>query len=252
LLLEHPLLTQRYFFPRRERIASPFFVDCGDARLACYREERDPAAQTLIHFHGNGEVVADYLPDFAELFLGMGVNVFFAEYRGYGGSTGWPSLLSLLTDAAEIVRALGLAPERLVVFGRSLGSLPAIELAARYPDIGGLILESGIADPLERVLVRASPEELGLSREALEAEVKRYLDHERKLGGYKGPLLVLHAERDGLIDASHARRNFGWAAGEEKELRLLPRGDHNSIFSENLAGYIEALRGFLARCRRGR
>jgi pimeloyl-ACP methyl ester carboxylesterase len=247
MLLDHPLINQRYFFPRREPPPDPFFVDCGAARLACYRAERHPSARTLLHFHGNGEVVADYIPDFVELLLSMGVNVFLAEYRGYGGSTGAPSLVGMLDDTEAIFRALGLPEERLMVFGRSVGSIYAIELAARHPGLGGLILESGIASPLERLLLRVRPEELGATLEDLSAEAGRLLDHQQKLSRYRGPLLVLHAIGDTMVDASHARRNHAWAAGEDKILRLLPYGDHNSILSANSGEYLEALQTFLAR-----
>ncbi|WP_224243199.1 alpha/beta hydrolase [Hyalangium gracile] len=247
MLLDHPLINQRYFFPRRQQPPAPFLVDCGEARLVCYRAERHPGARTLLHFHGNGEVVDDYVPDFVEMFLSMGVNVFLAEYRGYGGSTGTPSLARMLEDTEPLFRALGLPEERLVVFGRSVGSIYAIELAARHPRIAGLILESGIADPLERILLRVQPQEIGTTLEAMTSEARRLLDHQQKLSRYPGPLLVLHAEHDSLVDASHARRNHAWAAGADKTLRLLPRGDHNSILPANREEYLGALRTFLAR-----
>ena len=60
-LLNHPLISERYFFPRTEAPAQPFWVDCNDGvRLACAYHETNPAAPTVVHFHGNGEVVADY------------------------------------------------------------------------------------------------------------------------------------------------------------------------------------------------
>jgi fermentation-respiration switch protein FrsA (DUF1100 family) len=62
-------------------------------------------------------------------------------------------------------------------------------------------------------------------------------------------LLVLHAANDQLVVPSHAERNFAWSAAApgEKELLLLPRGNHNSIFLSNHAEYVGALRRFLVR-----
>lgn len=245
MILDHPLINQRYFFPRRDAPPDPFVVDCGEVRLACYRAERYPGAKTLLYFHGNGETVADYVPDLVELFLSLGVNVFLAEYRGYGASTGAPSLVRMLDDAEHLYQALGLPEERIIVFGRSVGSIYAIELAGRHPRLGGLILESGIADPLERLLLRVGPDELGATIDELRAEARRCLDHEEKLGRYRGPLLVLHAAHDTLVDPSHAERNFAWAASAQKTLRLLPHGDHNSILRANLGAYLAALREHL-------
>ena len=91
------------------------------------------------------------------------------------------------------------------------------------------------------------PEELGASEVELAAEVDRHLDHERKLASYRGPLLVLHAIEDDLVDAGNAVLMTSWAASEDKELVLLPRGGHNSVVAENEAAYFRALREFLGR-----
>ena len=73
----------------------------------------------------------------------------------------------MLDDVELIVRASGVPPERIIFFGRSLGSLYALHGAARYPRAAGLIIESGLADPLERILVRIEPRQLGTSLIAL-------------------------------------------------------------------------------------
>ena len=84
-LLDHPLISERYFFPRADAPADPFWIDCDDGtRLACAYNETDPSAPTVVHFHGNGEVVADYLDGFPGLINRMGCNCFFAEFRAYG------------------------------------------------------------------------------------------------------------------------------------------------------------------------
>jgi pimeloyl-ACP methyl ester carboxylesterase len=251
-LLDHPVLAGRLFFPRRSAVSDPFWVTASDgmSRLACFRAMPHPGAPTIVHFHGNGEVVSDYVPDMAEEFAKVGVNVMLAEYRGYGGSTGAsPALGGMLEDAAAVLAASGARPENVIAFGRSLGSLFAIELAARYPNLRGLILESGIADPLERTPFRVTPEELGVSQAELAAAIASRLDQRAKLGRYRGPLLVLHAANDQLVAPLHAERNFAWsaAASDDKELVLFARGNHNSIFLSNYVEYLEALRRFLAR-----
>jgi pimeloyl-ACP methyl ester carboxylesterase len=251
-LLDHPVLAGRLFFPRRSTVSDPLLVTAADgtSRLACFRMAPHPGAPTVIHFHGNGEVVSDYVPDMAEEFANFGVNVLFAEYRGYGASTGaQPALGAMLDDAAAVLDASGERPESVILFGRSIGSLFAIELAARYPKVRGLILESGIADPLERTLFRVAPEELGVSRAELAQAIASRLDHRAKLGSYGGPLLVLHAANDQLVVPSHAERNFAWSAAApgDKELVLFPRGNHNSIFLSNYSEYTAALRRFFAR-----
>ncbi|MCA9563420.1 MAG: alpha/beta hydrolase, partial [Myxococcales bacterium] len=176
----------------------------------------------------------------------MGLNLCFAEYRGYGASTGAPALASMLDDVEAIVDALGLPESRVVAFGRSVGSIYAIELAHRRPGLAGLIIESGIASPLERILLRATPEELGCTMQELEREALLHLDHKHKLAGYSGPLLVLHAAGDDLVTPDHARRNLSWAASDNKKLILFDYGDHNSILAANRERYLNALSEFIS------
>jgi alpha-beta hydrolase superfamily lysophospholipase len=250
-LLDHPLLASRYLFPRRVPLGDPYFVAAADGSslLACHRASPHPGAPTVLHFHGNGEVVADYVPHMANLLTSLGMNVVFAEYRGYGSSTGSPTVGALLDDAEAIWQALGEPPERVVVFGRSVGSIPAIELAARHPSLCGLVLESSIADPLERLRMRVSAEELGVSPNELASAVLARMDHRAKLARYQGPMLVLHAVHDTLVPCSHAGRNVSWggAPTKDKELILFPRGNHNTIFLENYDQYVAHLCRFIGR-----
>ncbi|WP_027716785.1 alpha/beta hydrolase [Desulfuromonas sp. TF] len=242
-LLDHPLITQRYFFPRPSALADPLWVDAGDVRLACHLHQVEGAARTLVLFPGNGEIVDDYLGDFVELIGRMGCSTFLVGYRGYGRSQGQPQLGRMLADVDSIVRVAG-DPRRLIFFGRSVGSIFAIEAAARFPEAAGLVLESGIADVLERLLLRVDPEELGASPEALAGAVAERLDHRRKLARFPGPVLVMHTRHDGLVDVSHGERLYRWAAGK-KQMEVFPRGDHNSIMAVNAREYFDLLERFV-------
>lgn len=243
-LSDHKLISERYFFPRHQDPSEAHFVQGAAGKLACARRDYGHA-KTLLHFHGNGEVVGDYFPSFSELIDGLGLNTFHAEYRGYGASEGEPQLAAIFDDLGAIQEAAG-PPESLVVFGRSIGSIYAIEFASRYPGIAGLVLESGIADVLERILLRVSPEELGVSIEEMRSAFGERFDHKSKLGAYGGPCLVLHADHDHLVGREHAEQNAAWAGGDAR-LVILPRGDHNSIFYENRSQYISELREFFAK-----
>ncbi len=244
-ILDHPLIGERYFFPRRGRLSSPYLVEAGDATLACSLHVASPGAPAVVHFHGNGEVVEDYLDGFADRFTSMGWSLLLAEYRGYGMSTGRPQLGRMLDDAARVVRAAGVPPERVVAFGRSVGSIFAIEAAFRFPTLAGLIVESGVADPLERILLRLDPRELGVTADELAAAFEERLHHRRKLASYPGPTLVMHAVHDDLVPVDNAERLASWARGPAMT-RLFARGDHNSVLHENESEYFEAVASFLA------
>ena len=245
-ILDHPAISGNYLFPqaRKLRHADPIEVEDG-VSLNCYHHVESKGRKTLVHFHGNGEAVADYVPDMAECFANLGLNSLFIEYRDYGGSGGEAKLTTMLADGERAIRDRGLAPESIIVFGRSIGSLYAIELAHRMPDVAGLVLESGIAAPLERFLARCDLRNAGISESDVAAEVKRHFDHEKKLGNYKQPLLVLHAQNDGLVEYSHAERNLEWAASSCKDLVGFEFGNHNTIFAVNYQEYLNELKNFI-------
>ena len=252
MILDHPTISERYFFPRHESFDRPFWVDAGDVRLACYYAGTPAGDLTFVHFHGNGEVVADYLPDYVDAMLMLGLNVCLVEYRGYGASTGVPALCAMLDDVDAVVAALAVPAERLIVYGRSVGSLYALELAHRHPGIAGLVLESSIADLHERLLLRVTPEELGVTEQALAAAVAERFDHRAKLGSYRGPLLVMHALDDDLVDPAHGQLHFQWAgsADHDKELVLFDYGGHNALMAANWPRYVGTLEAFVTRIRR--
>lgn len=244
-LVDHPLVSSRYFFPRLDPPIEPFSVEVDGAELACARYEVNPAAPWLVHFHGNGEVVADWENEILPHFRAAGLNVFFAEYRGYGASTGSPAMVTMLGDVPRILSAANAPPEKMVVYGRSVGSIFAIEAAYRTPTLGGLVIESGIASPLERILFRVRPEELGVTMAELEHEARMHLDHQMKLGRYPGRTLILHATNDNMVDKSHAERNAKWA--KNAELVLYERGDHNDIIALNLEDIVARVARFTRR-----
>ena len=151
----------------------------------------------------------------------------------------------MLGDGEAAMNAAGVVAENAIVFGRSIGSLYAIELAHRQPAIAGLIIESGIADPAERFLAYADLESAGFDEADVNTEVKRYFDHKKKLSGYTQPLLTLHTENDGMIDISHAERNHKWAGSRQKRLVRFPEGNHNTIFGANEKEYLDAVGSFV-------
>lgn len=243
--LDHPAISGCYLFPQPRRISDPFVVPVGGAELACYRRIVDPTRFTLVHFHGNGEAVADYVPWLADEVAAFGLNSLFVEYRQYGDSTGKARLVEMLEDGDSVIAAAGITPKKAIAFGRSIGSLYAIELAHRQPTLAGLILESGIAKPSERFLSYADLSGTNCTEDEVIAEAERWFDHQRKLSGYRNPLLVLHAEHDNLVEISHAERNFAWAASLQKRFVRFPVGDHNTIMAYNRPEYFQALRAFV-------
>lgn len=243
-ILNHPLIAERYFFPRRDSPSTPFWINCRGVRLACAYHEISPDAPTLLHFHGNGEVVADYLDSFPKRIGDMGCNCLLVEYRGYGGSSGKPLLGEMLADVPEIIHEFGVPPGKIILFGRSVGSLFALKAAGCFPEAAGLILESAIADPLERLLLRIDPQEIGATRQQLAAALQSRLDVPNVLQDFRKPVLILHARQDELVDPTHAERLAAWCSGPVR-LQVFPRGGHNDIMFINAPDYFSLIRDFL-------
>ena len=172
-ILDHPFISERYFFPEHRHIPDAFVVQSGEHKLAClYRQKEAPLC--MIHFHGNGEEVVDY---YDSPLSSVNASVLYAEYRGFGLSTGEPQLVAMMDDIDAFVEASGYAPENIVFMGRSIGSIYAIEAAFRYPECAGLIIESGIANVAERLLKRIRVDELGVTCKMFTEACETYLNH---------------------------------------------------------------------------
>jgi hypothetical protein len=236
--LDHPAVNSAIFFPRPDPgLPAPpgsedLTIAVGDGiTLAARYYPSNPSLPTILHFHGNGEIVADY-DGLAPVFHSVGASLVSVDYRGYGRSTGSPSARDLVEDAPIILdQVIGFLAEHghkgpLVVMGRSLGSAPAIELAAtRGDDIAGLIIESGFAQtPPLLALFGISPESLGLANMS-------GMDNEDKMVNVRIPLLVLHAEGDTLLPPWNGRKIYEHAASPDKRLVMIPNADHNSIMA---------------------
>jgi len=257
--LDHPLVTEVLFYPRRLREAdvpadpkgSIQKIAAGDDTLGGYFYRPCPAGLTVLFFHGNGEVMTDYLDGFQLELKGLGANLLVVDYRGYGLSTGSPSLTQLLEDAraawAHAVGPLGLKPAEIVVMGRSLGSLAALELAAGPATAAaGLVIESGIGR-LDQWVGRMAPmlEQMGLDLEGLRAGLRAEFDQEAKMRRYPGPVLVMHAPGDEIVPVSHGQDLAAWSP--QARLRVFARGGHNDIMYINHAQYFTELGRFLAK-----
>lgn len=203
-------------------------------------------APTLLFFHGNGEIVADY-NDLGPVFNKMGINFFPVDYRGYGRSTGKPSVTAMMKDSHVIfdfVRNF-LADEGylgpLIVMGRSLGSASALELASNHKDeIDGLIIESGFghAEPLLRLL-GIDPLAIGFS----ETSGFRNID---KIQTFDKPTLIIHAEYDHIISFSNGQTLYDKSGSSNKTLLKIYGANHNDIFMKGLDDYLTAVRNLVS------
>ncbi len=205
------------------------------------------AAATLLFFHGNGEIVADY-DDLGPLYARLGINFLAVDYRGYGRSGGSPTVSAMMADAQAVlafardyIAGQGWSGP-LLAMGRSLGSASALALAARHGDaIAGLIIESGFAYavPLLRLL--------GVDTDRIGAQTLRVFDNIDMMRAVRRPTLIIHAERDHIIPFSDARALFEASPAADKTLLPIPEANHNDIFFHGLEAYLQAVKGLVER-----
>jgi len=250
-LIDKPIVLQNAFYPHNDWGPCPDYAfDLRisvqeDIYVSCRCYIADPQYPSLLFFHGNGEVACDYdiiAPYFFKL---SGVNLLVAEFRGYGASNGSPTFAGLIADAHPIFKSVcGEILERgyrkdIWVMGRSMGSVPALELAKSYPEeIRGLIIESGF--PCACRLVRRL--QIPLPEEDVKLVENECLEKMRHI---TIPALIIHGGQDSLVDPKEAytlERELGSA---EKRLFIIPGADHNSVMAEDIEGYFGAIREFM-------
>jgi fermentation-respiration switch protein FrsA (DUF1100 family) len=155
-------------------------------------------APAVLFAHANAEIIDDWAGRFEPL-RQAGFAVLLVEYPGYGRTPGKPteaSLTGAVIDAYDALAARAdVDPERIFAWGRSLGGGPASALAARRP-VAGLLLESTFT----------SARSLATRSGVLPFLVLDPWDNLASLADYRGPLLVVHGERDAIIPAAHGRR----------------------------------------------
>jgi fermentation-respiration switch protein FrsA (DUF1100 family) len=153
----------------------------------------------------------------------FGLDVFLVDYRGYGRSTGSPDEKGLYRDARAVYAAAaerGFPPERTLLFGESLGSAVAIDLATEKP-CGGVILET----PFFSILAMARVHYPYVPRFL----VRSRFDNAAQIGAISAPKLFLVAERDEIAPPSQGRELFE-RAPPPKTLFVIPGAGHNDTY----------------------
>ena len=249
--LDHPRVLQFLFHPRRDDPGKAVSdkehlipVD-QDVEIGAAFHLADPLFPNILFFHGNGEIVSDY-DDLGPVFNRMGINFMVSDYRGYGKSSGSPTVSSMLQDCHTILDFVIKALEErnftgpLTVMGRSLGSASAIELAAtRQAHIDRLVIESGFA--------HAAPllKTLGLDPDMIGFKEEQGFGNAGKIKHWNKPLLIIHAEFDHIIDFSQGETLYNLCPCADKDLLMIPGANHNDIFIKGFDIYLNRLKKFL-------
>lgn len=237
------------YFPERSLMATP--ADVGIAYEDVTLRAADgvrlhgwfvPGSQpvAVLWLHGNAGNIGTRVPWIRDLHRATGFAILIVDYRGYGRSEGTPSEAGLYRDAEAALAYLRaeprVDPDRIVYFGRSLGSAVAVELAAREPPMA-LVIESPF--PSLRWLADAVYPWLPLTRWLHD----RY-ETERRARAVTAPALVIHGERDEIVPLEGAQR-VADALASDVQLFVVPGAGHNDIPAVGGDAYYARLADFI-------
>lgn len=194
----------------------------------------------LLWFHGNAGNMGNRVDLLQRLNEELKLNILMIDYRGYGKSEGEVSEEGTAKDALAAYDYLlsrpDIHPERIFVFGQSLGAAVAVRLSTESR-VGGLILEAPFT-----------------SVKALTAEIFPWLpfkglisikyDSMGKIKSVQSPLLVMHGDQDKVVPYEQGQQIFE-AANTPKTFYTITGADHNNAYVVGGPGYFEAMKRFI-------
>lgn len=217
--------------PQAEEVT--FAAADGETLVAWHVPPRD-GKPVVIYFQGNGGGLDLRANRFRNL-VADGTGLLALCYRGYGGSTGRPSEAGLILDAqaAYGFAAARYPPERLVLWGESLGTGVAVALAAERP-VARVLLESPYtsAADIAAAVYPFAPVRLLM---------KDQFRSDARIGRVTAPVLVLHGALDRIIPIRFGERLFELIRSPKRFVRL-PEAEHND---HEAFGALEKVRGFI-------
>ena len=213
--------------------------------IGCRFFIQDKSSPNILFFHGNGEKVCDY-DEIGPMYNAAGMNFLVVDYRGYGWSNGTPTVSNMLEDAEILFQearnwlSFNQFTGALFLMGRSLGSIPAIDLAKNHEDdIKGLILESAIADTIPLA------KNLGLDLESIEFSEEDGFRNLQKIETVTKPTFIFHGALDELIPAAEAEKLQAHSGARTKEFVIIPGAQHNTMIAVGGRLYFETIKGFI-------
>ncbi len=249
-LIDQPFFLQFIFYPRKDFTQCPkngFDLSVGVegwASISCRFYMAHDEWPWILFFHGNGEAVSDY-DEISPFYHQERINLVVADYRGYGASTGTPTLTLLAQDAHVIFKAVREELSRrnlrkdLWVMGRSLGSISVLELAYHnQQEMKGLIIESGFPSVV-RIMYHFGMPAVGAGLEEIDQEWME------RIKTISVPALIIHGELDSLVPLQNAKDIYQSLGTRDKKLLVIPSATHNDIMLVGFKDYFKAIQEFV-------
>src|SRR5262245_23024327 len=193
---------------------------------------------TVLYFHGNGGALRHRVARFQAL-TADGTGLLALSYRGFGGSTGSPTEQGLLADAAAAYAFLAARtpPERIVLWGESLGGGVAIALAVDHK-VARIVLEAPFSAAVD---IGARAYWFLPVRQLMKDQFRSDL----RIAQVKVPILIVHGTADSIVPIEFGERLYA-LANEPKRMIRFDGGGHNNL---DAFGVVDAAREFIADAR---
>ncbi|MCH7936192.1 MAG: alpha/beta hydrolase [Proteobacteria bacterium] len=204
-------------------------------KLTSWYKAAEKGQPTMVYFQGNGGNIAGREIK-VRTYLDAGFGVLLVGYRGYGGNPGTPSEQGLYADGRaqlEFLAGQGIKPGRWVLYGESLGTGIAVQLAfeqAPKGPVGAVVLES----PFTSLADAAAEHYPFVPARML---IKDRYDSLAKIDRIMAPLFVFAGENDMIIPPRHGKTLFE-AARQPKESHWIPGGGHNNLHQFGIPGKV--------------
>lgn len=197
-------------------------------------------APVWLFLHGNGSNVGDEVKR-AFWFHQLGFSSLLIDYRRYGRSPGnFPTESSVYEDVEAawnyLTQLRQIPPEKIFVYGHSLGGAIAIELALQHPEIAGLAVEGTFT--AMRSMVAHLYRQFGIF--PVDLLLHQRFDSLNKVGSLQMPILFIHGTADRVVPAHMSEMLFA-AASEPKKLLVVPEAGHHNVGELGGVQYFQAI-----------
>ncbi len=195
-------------------------ITADNVKLIAWIHLPKPQMPIVLYLHGNGMYLSGRAARYQAL-ADAGFGVMALSWRGYGRSEGTPSEEGFYTDARTAIEYLKRGTAPIIVFGESIGTGPAIQMATEYP-LAGLVLQAAYTSIPERV------REIYWFFPIPSVLIRDHFDSLSKIARVKAPVLFFHGDQDHVIPLAHGQKLFA-AATARKALVVVQGADHLDI-----------------------
>ena len=205
---------------------SPFdYTTTDDLKLRGMWHPPKAGKPTIILFHGNGGNLSNRLFK-AKLFLSHGYGIALVGYHGYDGNPGFPSEQNFYDDGRAAIKAIqekNIPDDEIILYGESIGTGVATQMATEMPNIKALILEASytsVADVAEKVF-------WFMPTHLLIRDKFKSID---KINSLQMPVLLIHGTDDKVIPYIFGQTLFKAVASSKKQFISLQGAGHNDLY----------------------